>query len=202
MPDQRSNASQIRPSERLSLLWLPTRGHAKAAGSSKCPPQGGWRLMKAVSTWVSRSLQVCRPLHERFSSLSGITYYACNSGKTPCESSKIRKRPESPELLSSCQERMFPFAGGGCTRKEPFCCWKLSLLLALCNLHDTHSLFIYKEQTWSQISSLPAGGVVSKEIHGLLVYPVDSGRKRHSTSGKPGPEQVCGTNGMKVKVNG
>lgn len=61
--------------------------------------------------------------------------------------------------------------------------------------------FIYKEQTWSQVSSLSAGAVVAKETQELTGESRGLGERKAHTSRKSGMEQVWGTNGMKMGIN-
>lgn len=61
--------------------------------------------------------------------------------------------------------------------------------------------FIYKEQTWSQVSSLPAGAVEAKETQELIGVSRGLGERKAHTSRKSGMEQVWGTNGIKMGIN-
>lgn len=61
--------------------------------------------------------------------------------------------------------------------------------------------FIYKEQTWSQASSLPAGAMVAKETQELIGVSRGLGKRKAHTSRKSGTEQVWGTNGIKMGIN-
>lgn len=163
MTDQRNISNQVKCGKLLSLLWLLTGGHSKAAVSPKGPPRmdnNSRKLHDWSSLQLAGSFKKGSPLY-----LWLFVAYVTSGGGLV----NLLRFTNFWSLLSSCLS-----AKRECLNlqdvavQQPVCCLRCSLYSCILWSHWHRFPFINKEQTFSEISSLPTGGVVSKETQGLI----------------------------------
>lgn len=129
--------------------------------------------------------------------VSAITYY--NSGEGLREPSKICKLQKSPKVLSFRQARVFQFAGG----TTAFLLLRILSVFLRCVISMTRIPFYLQRADMKsdfKSSSRRCGAQRDSQTHWCM--PWTQGDKGTTTSRKSGKEQVHGTNGMKMEING